>query len=108
MSKLLTFLPVLNSIAESGEEVSHFNVMMRNARNCERYHLDAPITEQRSGANGRKSITDNRYPIIKSDSVTINKRLLSYGNNDVDMFRIKVNDKGAYMIDIILKPEKEE
>ena len=105
MSKLLTFLPVLNVFAEvENDVVSHFTVMTRNSRNCERYHLDTPVADQRSGFKGRTTNSDNRYALIKSDKVIINQKLLDHVNDEVDMFRVKVNDKGAYMIDIILKP----
>lgn len=104
MSELLTFLPILKLIEADGSQVAHFTVMSRNSRNCERYHLDAPVAEQRSGSKGKMSNTDNRYPIIKSDKIVVNDKLLDHAHDEVDMFRVKINDKGAYMIDIILKP----
>ena len=107
MSKLITFLPVLDSISKEPTEVAHFSVMLRNSRVCERYHLDAPVKDERSGAKGRNTITDNRYPIIKqTGGIVIDSKLLKWADNEVDMFRVKVNDKGNYMIDIILQPKE--
>ena len=109
MSKLYNYFPVLQSLIADQSPIAHFNIEKRTARNGKRYHLDNPVKDERSGSKGRTVKTDNRYPVIRhSDSIILDDKVLSHASDEVEMFRVKVNDKGNYMVDIILKDEGEK
>lgn len=99
--KLKETFPVITSIITSGAEVSHMKIEKRASRNAPRHPVDS------ANANNhfkRDKNTDNRYNIlIFNGHAEISKGVIDLGDKDVEMFRIKVNDNGAYMIDIIVE-----